>query len=185
MKTEALSADVEVTFIRQIIQSPYGMPIYQNINQTPEFAIECYDDDCYMSHKGADFTGETVTTYVELIFLAEEMKAQQRFLSRPTLKFKFVPEATESDIVLSAVREILEKNRSKDGLFNRAHKFQRESVKKWKGEQKPAQLLALPLSIDDETRTEECGNVLMSLLEMSSIIHATGKDKKIHAGKSQ
>ena len=77
----------------------------------------------------------------------------------------------------SGVREILEKNRSKDGMYTRAHKFQRESVKKWKGEQKPAKLLALPLSIDDETRTEECGNVLLSLLEMSSIIRAEGKDK--------
>jgi hypothetical protein len=59
--------------------------------------------------------------YVQLVFLSEEMKAQQRFLSRPKTVFKFVPPAMELHMVTSGVREILEKNRSDGGLFARSH----------------------------------------------------------------
>jgi hypothetical protein len=95
LRTEELSADdVMVPFFKHIIQSSYGMPIYQNINQALEFVIQFYGDDYYASHKVADFSGKTVSTHVELISLVKEMKAQQQFLSRLKLKFKFVTKAT-------------------------------------------------------------------------------------------
>jgi hypothetical protein len=76
----------------------------------------------------------------------------------------------------SQLVEILSKNRSNDGLYERAFRFQRESVRKWKGDQSIAKLLCLPLSLDDETKTEECGNVMLSLLERAGIIKVRGKD---------
>jgi hypothetical protein len=50
------------------------------------------------------------------------------------------------------------------------------SVAKWKGQQAIAWLVCLPLSLDDKTKTEECGNVMLSLLEQAGIIKVTGKD---------
>jgi hypothetical protein len=95
LKKDKLTADVEVYFLKQIIKSPYRMSLYQNINQVPELAIKFYDDDYYASHHGADFSGNIVLTYVQLILLAKEMKAQQHFLSHPKNKFKFIPSAIE------------------------------------------------------------------------------------------
>jgi hypothetical protein len=73
--------------------------------------------------------------------------------------------------------QILHKNRATQGFYSRLHKFQRKSVEKWKGKQLPAKLLALPLSFDDETRIAECGNVILSLLKMASILQVDGNDK--------
>jgi hypothetical protein len=70
LKKDELTADVVVSFLNQIIQSPYGMPLHHDIDQAPKFAIKLYDDDYYASHHGADFTGKTVPAYLQLILLA-------------------------------------------------------------------------------------------------------------------
>jgi hypothetical protein len=109
--------------------------------------------------------------------MSEELKAQNRYLSRPDKETKFMNKRHAKTVGESTITSILAKNGAKDGLYARAHKFQRESVKKWKGEQSPAQLLSLPLSFDNEMRTEECGNVLfLSILERSGIIEVRGND---------
>jgi hypothetical protein len=89
------------------------------------------------------------------VYISEELKAQNRYLSCPKKATKFMNDRHSKTLGETTIMSILAKNRVNNGLCARAHKFQRESVKKWKGEQQPAELLTLPLSYDDETRTEE------------------------------
>jgi hypothetical protein len=110
------------------------------------------------------------------VYILEELKAQKQYLSRPEKATKFMNDRHSKTLGESTITSILAKNRVNNGLYARAHKFQRESVKKWKGKQRPAKLLTLPLSFDDETRTEECGNVLLLFLERSGIIEVRGSD---------
>ena len=153
------------------------MPRYEALlDKTPGYAILHYDDNCYSPFHGSDTTGKRVATYIDHVFMAEELKAQLRFLSRPETKFEFVNARTLEALTSTGVQSILKLNRVKEGLYERASQFQRESVKKWKGDQRTAELLCLPLSIDDETKTEECGNVMLSLLEGSGIIEVRNKD---------
>jgi hypothetical protein len=177
LKDVRLSFIVPITFLDQVIVSPYGMPRYETLlEKPPGFAILNYNDECYEPFHGSDATGKRVSTYVDHVFLAEELKAQMRYLSRPETLFQFVTARTTGALKTTGIGAILMKNRARNGLYERAGKFQRESVKKWKGDQRTAELLCLPLSIDDETRTEECGNVMLSLLERSGIIEVRNKD---------
>jgi hypothetical protein len=168
---------VPITFLDQVIVSPYGMPCYEELlDRSPVFAIKNYDDSCFAPFHGSDATGKRVAAYVDHVALAGELQAQHRYLSRPTTDFKFLNERSRKAIRDSGLTTVLRLNRSNDGLYHRAHKFQFESVKKWKGQQTPVKLLCLPLSVDDETKTEECGNVLLSFMERSGIIKVRGKD---------
>jgi hypothetical protein len=90
----------------------------------------------------------------------------------------FMNAKSKAAFAASGIMPLLENNQATVGLFECANKFQRESVKKWKGQQKPAQLLCLPLSNDNETKIDKCGKILLSLLEMSFIIKVWGKDTK-------
>jgi hypothetical protein len=110
--------------------------------------------------------------------LSEEFKAQQHFLSRPKTDFKFMNAKSRTAFTASGIMTLLEPNRLYGGLYECANKFQRESAKEWKNQQKLAQLLCLPLSYGNETKFNKCSNVLLLLLEMSSIILVWGKDAK-------
>jgi hypothetical protein len=142
LKKEELQFVVDITFMLQIIISAYGMPCYELLTgKSPEFAIQYFDDDYYKPFLGADATGKRVLAFVDLMFISEEYKAQQRFLSRPNNKCAFPNAKSKLALDKSGLQQILQKNRSRGGLFDQANKFQRESVKKWKGNQKPSQLL--------------------------------------------
>jgi hypothetical protein len=171
---------VVVRYLDQAIPSPMGMPRYELMTLRPaHFAIEHFDHAIYAPCMSPDFTGKRVAAFVDLVFLTEEMKMQQKFLSRPNAQYSFVNDDALLAYQSTGVMKILQQNRSAGGLYERAHKFQRESVVKWKGRQTPVKLLCCPLSVDDETTTEGCGNVMLSLLEMASIIKVNKKSKKI------
>jgi hypothetical protein len=158
LKTDAFNFIVPITFLNQVIVSPFGMPCYETLLHKPaEFAIAHYDDVCFDPSLTSDSTGLRVASYVDHVFLAGEFESQQRFLSRPNQAFKFYNARSGAMLKESQLVEIISKNRSNDGLYERAFRFQRESVRKWKGDQSIAKLLCLPLSLDDETKTEECG----------------------------
>jgi hypothetical protein len=79
------------TFLDQVIISPYGMPCYELLlDKQPEFAICNYDNECYSPFLGSDSTGTRVATYINHVYLAEELKGQQCFLSCPQKEVKFV-----------------------------------------------------------------------------------------------
>jgi hypothetical protein len=171
LTVDVLSKKVDVTYLFQIIPSPYGMPRYDLLtNRAAHFAIEHYDDQCYLPLHDVDFSGNTVGVYLDLIYVAEEFKLQQKFLSRPLAKYSFVHKDVTEAYSKSGVMRILQKNCSRDGLYAKAHLFQRRSVIKWKGTQTPVKLLCCPLLVDNETTTEGCGNVMLSLLELDLII---------------
>jgi hypothetical protein len=77
---------------------------------------------------------------------------------------------------LTGVTEILQQNRIFGGLYNLAHKFQKHGVIKWRGPKEPfLKLMPCPLSVNSETRTKECGNVVLSMLKLASFIKSRGK----------
>jgi hypothetical protein len=65
------------------------------------------------------------------VFLSEEFKAHQQFLSRPGKDFfMFTNAKSKAASAASGIMPLLEKNWVTRGLFECANKFQRESVKK-------------------------------------------------------
>jgi hypothetical protein len=109
------------------------MPCYEKLLHLPsEHAIMHVDESVYAPVHDADFTGKRVKAYIESVFLAEEMKCQERFLSMPDHATAFKDDMFEEALLQSGLREILQNNRSQDGLYSQAHQFQRASVIKWK-----------------------------------------------------
>jgi hypothetical protein len=152
---------VPITFLNQVIVSPYGMPRYKTLlHKPPEYAILNLNDECFAPFHGIDGTGKRVSAYVQHIVLAGELQAQNRYLSRPASDFKFLNKRTSDAIKDSWLTEVLKLNQQNSGLYQKVAKFQRERVKKWKGSQAPTKLLCMPLSVDDETKTEECGSIV-------------------------
>ena len=138
---------IAVTYLDQVIPSPYGMAAYESTPGEPvtpkEFAIEYYDKEQFVPVLGSDASGDRVKAFVDLVFTAEEYQCQERFLSRPNKEYSFIPSKVVEAIEISGVAEILAANRLRHGLYRQAHQFQRCSVEKWKGQQSPLQLLAL------------------------------------------
>jgi hypothetical protein len=66
-------------------------------------------------------------------------------------------------------------NRSVAGLYRSANKFQCRRVLKWRGGKEPIKLMPCPLSVDNETKTEECRIVVLSMLELASFIKVRKK----------
>jgi hypothetical protein len=180
---EEVDGETETNTVRLIGWStpkedwPYGMPPYEQLrDHCPNFAIQHYDDDCSQPFHASETTGKRVSMFmIEHVYMSEQLKAQNRYLSCPDKETKFMNERHAKTVGESTITSILAKNRSKDGLYARAHKFQRESMKKWKGEHCPAQLLTLPLSFDDETKTEECGRTNLKI----TILILERKDRPI------
>jgi hypothetical protein len=173
---EWFNKNVPIVYFGQVIKSPFGMPSYEMLrHKSLAFAMLKFDDEPYAAVADMDSTGDRVVAHQELIFLSEELKCQKRFLSRPNAKIKFILPIFKEVLEMSGVIDILQGNRSLAGIYNAAHKFQRRSASKWRGHKEPLKLMPCPLSVDDETRTEECGNVVMSMLELASFIKSRGK----------
>jgi hypothetical protein len=137
---------VPIVYFGQVIKSPFGMPSYETLrNKLLAFAMRHFNDEEYAAVADTDLTGDRVVAHRELIFLAEELKCQERFLSRPNSKIKFIPPIFKEVLEMSGVIEILRGNRSLTGIYNAAHKFQRRSVSKWRGHKEPLKLMPCPL----------------------------------------
>jgi hypothetical protein len=151
---------VAMTYMGQIIKSPYGMPCYETLtHKSLAYAMQSTDEPDYNAVHDMDITGERVVAHRSLIMLSEELKSQERFISRPKANIKFVPEIFAEVLDDTGIAILLRPNRSFDGLYRSANKFQRRSVIKWRGEKDAMKLMPCPLSVDDETKTEECGNM--------------------------
>jgi hypothetical protein len=173
---ERFNENVPIVYFGQVIKSPFGMPRYETLrHKSLAYVMLKFKDEPYAPVADMDSTGDRVVAHRELIFLSEELKCQERLLSRPNAKIKFIPHIFKEVLEMSGVIEILRGNRGLAGIYNAAHKFQRRSVSKWRGHKEPLKLMPCPLSVDDETRTEECGNVVMSMLELASFIKSRGK----------
>jgi hypothetical protein len=87
------------------------MPKFELLSLRPaHFAIEHYDDPIYAPCMDADFTGKRVSSFVDLVFLSEEMKLQQKFLSQPNAKYSFVNDDALFAYEITGVMSILQQN---------------------------------------------------------------------------
>jgi hypothetical protein len=73
LKHDQLSFIILITFLDQIIISPFGMPQYETIlDKLPVFAILNYNDECYSPFHGSDTTCTRAAAYIDHVYLVEE-----------------------------------------------------------------------------------------------------------------
>jgi hypothetical protein len=76
----------------------------------------------------------------------------------------------------------LSRNRLRDGIYALAKSFQYNTVMKWRGERKRAQILHPPVSAKDETTKKGAGNVTLSMLELCGILNVNIASTDISLG---
>ena len=71
--------------------------------------------------------------------------------------------------------EMLHRNRSADGLYNRARNVQKTEVKKWFGNKEKVKICFLPTLKVDKTTNLGCAVVFLEILENAGLIEITRK----------
>ena len=158
------------------------MPEFELVLGKPRsFAILSQATDHYLPSMPVDFTGSRVAKYMELLEMAKELRHQRHYLSCPDKCYAFQPILLQT-AKLNTVQAVLSGNRSRDGIYALAESFQYNTVVKWRGERKRAQILCPPVSADDETTKKGAGNVTLSMLELCGILNVDVASTDISLG---
>ena len=136
--------------------------------------------DGYPSTLPADFSGERVKAYIDLLLFCNELEIQQRILSRPNVQFGFLPEDAVAAIAELGIRDALALNRTHDHeqrtFYSRACSFQDDVTRTWRGTPPRVSMLVPPVSVEDKTTNKGSGKVIIGLLVLFGILKATASD---------
>jgi hypothetical protein len=174
---------VEMTYYKQKIPSPYGMPKYE---QYGEFNSQSFDDPALRTFESSiDLTGKRVEAYVTF----------RRRLSMTRRLKMIVPWGSTGSFLhqipehAAAIRRLHLPNRLRANSDKHAAKSLNEctwyhSLLKhhhehptiWRGTPQPVKFLLPPVSPENETTNRGAANVVMSLLLLQGIIVPTDSE---------
>jgi hypothetical protein len=166
-----VSEHAPLTYEQRAIPSPLGLPEFElELGKPRSFAILSQATEHYLPSMTVDFTGSRVAKYMELLEMAKELRHQKHYLSCPDKCYAFQPILLQT-ANLNTVRAVLSRNRPRDGIYALGESFQYNTVVKWRGERKRAQILCPPVSANDKTTKKGAGNVTLSMLELCGILN--------------
>jgi hypothetical protein len=132
-----------------------------------------------------DATGSSVTAYIKLVLLSDELVTQKRLISiEPEHLYLDEPATVPKNDLLLVAADYLQPNRSLDGFYHRATHFQQGSTRKWWHDPPWATVLAPPVSPDDKTTTWGAGKVMLSILLRFGLLVPTNSTA-IQGGRGQ
>ena len=137
----ACQATVPLTYVKQPIPSPFGMPAFELLSDP----LSCIRDKAPNSPAAVDVTGSRVAGYMSA--LSHAFMGSQIF--DQAARMRMWPEAMPG-----ALHEL-------SILYDR---FQRRSVESWKGPEAPTNFLILPVSMADETTTLGSAQIILDLM---------------------
>ncbi len=158
---------VKITYLDQAIPSPVGMALFE-CHEDSYLQIQHIED--YESALDVDVTGLRVKAYIKLVLLSDEIVTQKRLISIRGEGLYLEEPATDPTNDTLLVADYLQPNRSRDGFYHCATRFQRRSTRKWRKDPPRATVLAPPVSPDDETTTRGAGKVILSILLLFGLL---------------
>ena len=172
--------DIHITYLHQVIPSPYGMPLFEELSQDWS-VLDLTEDRLSTFNKSIDITGQRVETYYEVKHILGFNRRLKRIIpyssDRP---FTFSINSHNDTLVTFSVCEKLKQNWKRTipresanvhcSWYHHILKSLYSHTKVWRGEPSPARILIPAVSPENETTNKGAANVVMSLLLYHGII---------------
>ena len=161
------SEKVPLTYSKQHIPLPPGMPVYESI----EGITPCTFDGSTVCSTMMDITGDQVEAWAELALLAWHIYKFQRLLKakdNERIEFQF-----EENIQAMQRLRINLKMQKNQPFYQQVKLFQHNETLKWRGTSNEANVIIPPVSPHDETTSTGAAKVILSLLTMFGILDSS------------
>ena len=176
---------VEITYLRQAIPPPNGMPLYHmsgNIITTSNFEPPAFPK--YVSVH--DEPGSCVEAYVRRFQISQVVHSFRKYIPHHSREdspkgFEYQYEDATAKMFQSGIPKLLDPNRMPCGdesmsFYKYMHEFPRRATTRWRGETEKVAILVQPLSKMDETTNKGAAIVVISQLIMFGILKPTNND---------
>ena len=173
-------ATIPITYIDQIVPSPYGMPPYENLHN--DWTFQDLQQERFSTFtNNIDVTGERVAKYYEMKRTIGYTRRLKRIIpySLSSYFMYSIPEFTEVLSNLFICEKLKhnwqrtypsDSNNVQCSFYHHLLKTLYTYPQIWRGQVTPAKLLIPPVSPENETTNRGAANVVMSLLLYHGIV---------------
>jgi hypothetical protein len=162
---------IPITYeVNHAIPSPTGMPCFEKwdnscLNKSTEETN--FDDKRNEEVNIVDTTGIRVKLYLSFLD-SEELISLWRYLSILEAP-SWLSDNFKTDLRQKTINS-LHTLRSRAGLFAAARLFQRNVANLWRGRKPTAEVLPMPISLEDETTTKGNGKIVVELAYLAGFL---------------
>lgn len=171
-------SDVPVTYDKQMIPAPMGMPDYHK--EPTMCGASFLIDNSYGFNPNPDMSGASVEEYAKRIWFASKVYSQHRYFGKLSEGTRHHYQSDESHDAMIRLNlfEKFEACRTRNrygpsAFYSQAFTYQNRETRIWRGEVKKASVIIPPLSAQNETTNLGAAKVVLSMLRLCGLLEPT------------
>eukprot|EP00978_Attheya_sp_CCMP212_P016762 scaffold44147_cov28-Attheya_sp.AAC.1 len=126
--------------------------------------------NAYSDANVVDVSGRRVDSYINLVWIAEDLKSQRKHLSQPDKLYEFKPKFYLNCPRRRMLGEIVKRERNENGIYGIASSFQKRAVKCTRGVKPKGMLMPLTVSPEDETTNLGTMKIVLTALQQCGLL---------------